>query len=99
MKLLFEAGGLSFFQCGDVRLMLGPSDAPPGNATLLYFLVPDIQQAHAALSERNVEFIQPPHLVAKMPDRDLWIAFLKDPDGNTLAMMSEVRRDGSPPGT
>lgn len=92
MRLLFEAGGMVFFQCGDVRLMLGPSAAPAaGGAVLLYFLVDDIQQAHAALSEQKVEFIQPPHLVAKMPDHDLWIAFLKDPDGNTLGMMSEVR--------
>jgi methylmalonyl-CoA/ethylmalonyl-CoA epimerase len=36
-------------------------------------------------------FVQPPHLVAKMPDHELWMAFLKDPDGNTLALMSEVR--------
>lgn len=91
MKFLFESGGMSFFQCGEVRLMIGPSDTPPGNTTLLYFQVTDIQQAHAALSARNVEFAQPPHLVAKMPDHELWIAFLKDPDGNILGMMSEVR--------
>jgi methylmalonyl-CoA/ethylmalonyl-CoA epimerase len=92
MKLLFEAGGMSFFQCGDVRLMIGPSDLPPGGGTILYFLVSDIQQAHAALCERHAEFVQPPHLVAKMPDHELWMAFFKDPDGNMLGMMSEVRR-------
>ncbi|HEX8712048.1 MAG TPA: VOC family protein [Terracidiphilus sp.] len=93
MKLLFEAGGMAFFQCGEVRLMLGPTDAPAaGGNVLLYFLVPDIVQAHAALTKHQVEFIQPPQLVAKMPDHDLWIAFLKDPDGNTLGMMSEVPR-------
>lgn len=91
MKLLFEAGGMSFFQCGEVRLMIGPSDAPPSAGTIVYFLVPDIQQAHAALSEKNVEFVQAPHLVAKMPGHDLWMAFLKDPDGNTLGMMSEIQ--------
>lgn len=93
MKLLFEAGGMAFFQCGEVRLMLGPTDAPAaGGNVLLYFLVPDIVQAHAALTKHQVEFIQPPQLVAKMPDHDLWIAFLKDLDGNTLGMMSEVPR-------
>jgi methylmalonyl-CoA/ethylmalonyl-CoA epimerase len=25
-----------------------------------------------------------------MPDHDLWLAFLKDPDGNALGLMSEV---------
>jgi methylmalonyl-CoA/ethylmalonyl-CoA epimerase len=92
MKLLFEVGIMSFFQCGDLRLMIGPSDVPPGGAILLYFMVVDIQKAHTSLSERNVEFVQPPHQVARMPDHDLWIAFLKDPEGNTLGMMSEVRR-------
>lgn len=92
MKLLFEAGSMSFFQCGEVRLMIGPSDAPPSGATLLYFLVPDIQQAYAGLIKQSVEFVQPPRLVVKMPDHELWIAFFKDPDGNTLGMMSEVRQ-------
>lgn len=92
MKLLFEAGGMAFFQCGEVRLMIGPTDAPPSSRTILYFRVANILEAHATLSERNVDFVQPPHLVAKMPDHELWIAFLKDPDGNTLGMMSEVPR-------
>ena len=91
MKLLFDAGSLAFFQCGEVRLMISPSDAPPGERTILYFRVPDIQQAHAALRARGAEFIQPPHMVARMPDHELWLAFLKDPEGNTLGMMSEVR--------
>jgi methylmalonyl-CoA/ethylmalonyl-CoA epimerase len=29
--------------------------------------------------------------VAKMPDHELWMAFFRDPDGNLLALMSEVR--------
>jgi len=91
MKLLFDAGSLAFFQCGEVRLMISPSDAPPGERTILYFRVPDIQQAHVALCARGVEFIQPPHMVARMPDHELWLAFLKDPEENTLGMMSEVR--------
>lgn len=91
MKLLFDAGSLAFFQCGEVRLMISPSDAPPGERTILYFRVPDIQQAHAALRARGVEFIQSPQMVARMPDHELWLAFLKDPEGNTLGMMSEVR--------
>jgi methylmalonyl-CoA/ethylmalonyl-CoA epimerase len=28
-----------------------------------------------------------------MPDHDLWMAFLKDPEGNTLGLMSEVRAE------
>ena len=32
-----------------------------------------------------------PHVVAKMPDHELWMTFFTDLDGNTLALMSEVR--------
>jgi hypothetical protein len=54
--------------------------------------VPDINQAHAALAARGVEFERPPHLTARMPDRDLWMAFFRDPDGNLPALMCEAPR-------
>jgi methylmalonyl-CoA/ethylmalonyl-CoA epimerase len=93
MKFLFDAGNMTFFQCGDIRLMIGASDQPgPRGGTILYFKVQDIHETHALLKEHGVEFEQAPHLVAKMPDHDLWMAFLKDPDGNILGMTSEVPR-------
>jgi methylmalonyl-CoA/ethylmalonyl-CoA epimerase len=73
--------------------MIGSSEQPgPRGGTILYFKVQDIEQTHAVLREQGVEFHQTPHLVAKMPGHDLWMAFLKDPDGNILGMMSEVPR-------
>jgi catechol 2,3-dioxygenase-like lactoylglutathione lyase family enzyme len=93
MKLLFEAGHLAFFQCGDVRLMLTTPDKPgPRGGTILYFKVDDIHATFAALKERGVHFIDEPHLIAKMPDHDLWMVFLKDPFENTLGIMCEMRR-------
>jgi methylmalonyl-CoA/ethylmalonyl-CoA epimerase len=93
MKFLFDAGNMAFFQCGNIRLMIGTSDQPgPRGGTILYFKVQDIQETYALLKDRGVEFEQAPHLVAKMPGHDLWMAFLKDPDGNILGMMSEVPR-------
>ncbi len=93
MKFLFDAGNMAFFQCGNIRLMIGTSDqAGPRGGTILYFKVQDIQETHALLKDHGVEFEQAPHLVAKMPGHDLWMAFLKDPDGNILGMMSEVPR-------
>jgi methylmalonyl-CoA/ethylmalonyl-CoA epimerase len=92
MRFLFDAGTMAFFQCGAVRLMIGLSEeAVPVGGTILYFEVSDIQKVHATLIEEGVVFLQPPHLVARMPDHELWIAFLKDPEGNTLGLMSEVR--------
>jgi methylmalonyl-CoA/ethylmalonyl-CoA epimerase len=40
---------------------------------------------------RGVRFTEEPHLVAKLPDHDLWIGFFPDTEGNPLALMSEVR--------
>ncbi|AXC09423.1 Glyoxalase/bleomycin resistance protein/dioxygenase [Acidisarcina polymorpha] len=94
MQFLFDAGTMAFFQCGTTRLMIGVAEKPiHPEGTILYFRVSDIQEVCSVLVEKGVEFLQPPHLVAKMPDHDLWLAFLKDPSGNTLALMSEVGRD------
>ena len=69
LKFLFDAGTMAFFQCGSIRLMIGVSEeAVPVGGTILYFRVPDIQKVYATLSEKSVEFVQAPHLVAKMPD-------------------------------
>ena len=91
MNLLFDASSMAFFQCGEVRFMIGTSRerVSPGG-TILYFKVQDIHGTHAALSEQHVSFTHPPHLVARMADHELWMAFFNDPDGYQLAMMCEV---------
>ena len=94
MRLLFRAGpNLAFFDCAGVRLMLSAPEGEfkPGGGSVLYFKVADIRGAFDALRSRGVTFIDEPHLIAKMPDHELWMTFLKDTEGNTLALMSEVR--------
>ena len=93
MTLLFQAPpGLAFFDVGGVRLMLdGSAPGNAGHASVIYYRVEDLEQAHAQLLERGVTFEAAPHLVAKLPDHELWMAFLRDPDGNLLALMSEKR--------
>lgn len=92
MKLLFQAPpGLAFFNCGGVRLMLdAPASQQAGNSSVIYYKVPDMTTAYEALSARGVNFEKAPHLIAKMPDHELWMAFFRDPDANLLALMSEV---------
>jgi len=93
MNLLFEAGGMAFFQCGAIRLMLGTSEKPvSGGGTILYFRAADIEGTHAALKDRGAAIVRAPHMAARMKSHDLWLSFLNDPDGNTLALMSEVGR-------
>lgn len=93
MRFLFDGGTMAFFQCGQIRLMIGASDQPsPSSGTIVYFRVPDLQSAFTDLKTKAVPFVQEPHLVARMKSHDLWLAFLKDPAGNTLGLMSEVAR-------
>ena len=86
LPLLFRAGNMSFFDCGGVRMMLSRPERPefdhPGS---------DIQAEYADLLERGVTFLGEPHLIARMPDHELWMAFFRDSEGNTLALMEEKR--------
>jgi len=94
MRFLFQAPPkLAFFDCGGVRLMLDvPEEAEFKHfSSILYYRVDDIQGTWAALRGRGVDFRDEPHLVARMPDHELWMAFFRDTEGNTLALMSEVR--------
>ena len=92
---LFDAPPkMSFFDCAGVRLLLG--EAEPGaeahGASILYLDVADIQAAHETLESRAVEFVAAPHRVADLGDRDLWLAFFRDSEGNVMALMSEVMK-------
>ena len=92
LRFLFSAPpGPAFFDCGGVRLMLSRPEGESGGTSVLYYLVPDIRAAHDVLATRGVTFVDEPHLIARMPDHDLWMVFLRDSEGNTLGLMSEVR--------
>lgn len=93
LKLLFEAPpGLAFFDCGGVRLMIERPEKPEFDhpSSVLYFAVPDIQAAHAQLKQSGVRLEDEPHVIARMPDHDLWMTFFRDPEDNLMALMSEV---------
>jgi methylmalonyl-CoA/ethylmalonyl-CoA epimerase len=95
LKLLFRAGpGLAFFDCGGVRLMLGRPEKPEFDhpSSILYFTVPDIKAAHAQMKEKGVSFEDEPHMLARMPDHDLWMTFFRDSEANLMGLMSEVRK-------
>jgi methylmalonyl-CoA/ethylmalonyl-CoA epimerase len=94
LKFLFQAPpGLAFFMCGDVRLMLAlpEKEQPAKMASVIYYLVDDIKAEFKALRDKGAKAEGEPHLIARMPDHELWMAFFRDPDDNMLALMSEVR--------
>jgi len=93
IKFLFQVPNMAFFDCDGVRLMIAASEKPGETySSIVYFKVPDIHQAFRTLAARGVASEREPHLTARMPDHDLWMAFFRDPDRNLLALMSEVPR-------
>jgi methylmalonyl-CoA/ethylmalonyl-CoA epimerase len=94
LRLLFQAPpGLAFFDCGGVRLMLSAPEGRSGGSSIVYYVVPEIHAAYDTLAARGVQFEDRPHVIARMADHDLWMAFFRDSEGNLLGLMCEVRTD------
>ena len=94
LRFLFSAGPqLAFMKAGDVRIMLStPQGAGQvGANSVLYFRTSSIERAHATFVERGAVSERLPQLAAKMPDHELWLSFLRDPDGNLVGLMEEKR--------
>ena len=89
----FDPPGLAFFSLGGgTRLMLS---AGSSSATL-YFLVEDVKAAYSDYHKRGVSFLQPPHMIHRddvgqfgKKGNEEWMAFFKDPAGNTLALVEK----------
>ena len=97
LPLLFEIPNAAFVQAGGVRLYLAKAEKPEHDhpSSILYFRVGDIHAAFERLREAGTPIEGEPHLLAKMPDHDLWMGFFRDPEGNVGALMSEVRTASS----
>lgn len=99
--LFSPSGNLAFLSAGPVRLMLSipqadgkgaaQAGASVGANSTLYFAVTQIETSYAALVARGAIAERAPHSIAKMPDHDLWLAFLRDPDGNLIGLLEEKR--------
>lgn len=93
LQHLYTFGPLAFFDCGGTRLMLTQESATSSAAeSVLYFRVSDIRQSHEQLEQSGVVFIGAPHMIHRHADgMEEWMAFFKDPEGRTLAIMSQVK--------
>src|SRR5687767_12335173 len=94
LKFLFSAGpNLAFLQAATVRLMLTTpqGQGEVGKNSVIYFKVDDLVHTHAAILGRGAKNERDPGMIAKMPDHELWMAFVRDPDDNLVGLMSEVR--------
>jgi len=85
----FDPPGLLFFEFAGTRIVFEKSNNP----ATLYFWVDDIEAAHKTLAGRGVTFDSDVHLIHRddrgifdTPGTEEWMAFFKDPGGNTLAL-------------
>jgi catechol 2,3-dioxygenase-like lactoylglutathione lyase family enzyme len=94
LKFLFSAGpNLAFLQAADIRIMLSTpqGSGAVGANSILYFRADNIESTHSTFVSLGATNERLPQLAAKMSDHELWIGFLRDPDGNLVGLMEEKR--------
>jgi predicted enzyme related to lactoylglutathione lyase len=82
---------LAFLRAGSIRIMLStPQGAGVigGNSTL-YFKVSNLSAVFSQIVSRGAKCEREPQMAAKLPDHELWIGFLRDPDDNLIGVMEE----------
>jgi methylmalonyl-CoA/ethylmalonyl-CoA epimerase len=98
LPFLFSAPPqMAFFMCGSVRLLVGvlPAGQAANRGSAIYFRVEDTCGTFSSLKAKGVNFLADPHVVHKTATSELWLAEFTDPDGNQLALMSEVASAGA----
>jgi predicted enzyme related to lactoylglutathione lyase len=91
--LFSPSSELAFLKAGEVRLMLSTPQGVGqiGANSILYFKTSNIETTHAEIIAQGATNERAPQLAAKMPDHELWLSFIRDPDGNLLGLMEEKR--------
>jgi methylmalonyl-CoA/ethylmalonyl-CoA epimerase len=87
---LFDAPpGLSFFQCGETRLMLSrPEGAGADGNSILYYGVEDVSAAYKAMRDKGAAFEEAPRVVAEVEGKPIHLAMCRDSEGNLLGLIS-----------
>jgi len=89
LPVLFEASGMTFFQSGATRLMIGPAQPSQivGGDAVIYFEPRDWSAAESALEAKGLAFLGPAQKLQQAPGRELMLRAFKDPEGHTLALL------------
>lgn len=89
LKHLYTFGDLTFFECGETRIMLSQSDNAPSSESILYLRVPNIAAAHKNLASQGVIFKGAPHMIHKHESgAEEWMVFFEDLEGRPIALMA-----------
>ena len=94
LTFLFDAGpNLAFLECGRLRIMLSTAQGAGavGKNSPLYLQTNDVKTAYQLVVAAGATSEREPQLTAKMPDHELWIGFVRDPDGNLVGLLEEKR--------
>lgn len=89
LPVLFETNGMTFFQSGATRLMIGAAQPgePIGGDTVIYFEPRDWTAAEAKLEQAGIAFLHPAQVLQQAPGRELALRAFKDPEGHSLALL------------
>ena len=100
---VFDPPGLAFFRLGETRLLLDAAageEAADLSGGLIYLRVPNVAEAVENLRSEGTEIHGEPHIIFDDPDGTFgaageveWMAFIKDPDGNTIGLASRAPAD------
>jgi hypothetical protein len=81
----------SFYDCDGIRRYLPvPTKSGFESIGFAYLTVDSIEDAWRSFEKNGVDIVSQPRVVHHVADRNLWMAFFNDADGNTAAIMSEV---------
>ena len=91
LRFLMNGPNMASFDCGGIRIYLdaNPSMVEVGKNSMIYFRTGNVERAHSAFQERGVTIHQSPHIIASLPDRDVWLMWIRDSEQNLLGVMEE----------
>lgn len=90
MRFLYAFPGMAFFDCDGTRIYLARPDAEYRGRSTIYFTVADVDRSYATLVERGAKAVSAPEVVHRTDTYELRMGFVRDPDGNHVAVMAEV---------
>jgi methylmalonyl-CoA/ethylmalonyl-CoA epimerase len=93
-RLLMNGPNMAFLDCGGIRLYLdaNPGTVEAGKNSLIYFRAQNIDRTHSSFKESGVSIFRAPHIIASLPDRDVWLMWIRDSESNLLGVMEERQK-------
>ncbi len=91
LRFLMNGPNMVFFDCASIRIYVdaNPGTAEAGGNSMIYFRTANIEQTHAAYKDRGVTIHKAPHIIANLPDSEVWLMWIRDSESNLLGVMEE----------